>query len=102
MNDKITLSTLFNPLLVPLLEGHYRITKLRRKQKMKYQVIVPPTKEVGSYSCVVSGSNYREDALWDYNSARAHDGLEPINRMPKGTQYIKAQDTTFYEKNKAK
>lgn len=59
---------------------------------MKYQVIVPPTKEVGSYKTTVSGSyfqTYREEALQDYNSCRAHDGLEPIKKMPKGTEYIK-------------
>lgn len=57
---------------------------------MKYDVYVPPTKEQGDYRTVVSGSyfeTYRQEALSDYNSARAHDGLEPLTRMPKGTTY---------------
>lgn len=58
---------------------------------MKYRVIVPPTWEQGSYKTIVSGSymqTYRGAALRDYNSARAHDRLEPISRMPAGTMYI--------------
>jgi hypothetical protein len=51
---------------------------------MKYIVKVPPTMEQGSYSC---NADSRKDALWHYNSARAHDGLEPIKRMPNGTKY---------------
>lgn len=30
-----------------------------------------------------------KSALWDYNSARAHDGLPPLSRMPAGTVYHK-------------
>jgi hypothetical protein len=30
------------------------------------------------------------DALSEYNSARAHDGLPPIKRMPSGTTYARA------------
>jgi hypothetical protein len=59
---------------------------------MKYQVNVPPTADQGSYKIIVSGSSYqtyRQEALQDYNSCRAHDGLEPIKRMPKGTTYTK-------------
>jgi len=54
--------------------------------KTKYMVKVPPTMEQGSYSCKAID---RKDALWKYNSARAHDGLEPIERMPNGTRYTK-------------
>lgn len=57
---------------------------------MKYQVKVPPTAEQGSYRTTVSGSygqTYRAEALQDYNSARAHDGLDPVSRMPAGTSY---------------
>lgn len=58
---------------------------------MKYKVKVPPTSEMGSY--VTTASNgYTETkaqcALQDYNSARAHDDLAPIKRMPPGTVYI--------------
>ena len=58
---------------------------------MKYKVTVPPTMEQGSYSTTVSSRShyqtYRAEALQDYNSCRAHDGLEPMKRMPAGTTY---------------
>lgn len=57
---------------------------------MKYIVKVPPTAEQGSYKTTVTGSlnqSYRAEALQDYNSARAHDGLPPVKRMPAGTTY---------------
>ena len=57
-----------------------------------YKVIVPPTMEQGSYSTIVSasyGQTVKQAALWDYNGARAHDGLPPIKRMPAGTKYVK-------------
>ncbi|MCK9542078.1 MAG: hypothetical protein M0R03_08620 [Novosphingobium sp.] len=58
---------------------------------MKYKVIVPPTMEQGSYSTIAEKGfleTMRQNALWHYNSARDHDGQKPLNRMPKGTQYI--------------
>ena len=55
----------------------------------KYKVTVPPTREQGSYTTIVSGPDYRKDALWDYNSCRAHDGLQPLQRMPAGTVYTR-------------
>ena len=61
---------------------------------MKYIVKVPPTTEQGSYSTIVN-DNYRSkhaEALQDYNSSRAHDGLPPITKMPRGTTY-----TAIYE-----
>lgn len=63
---------------------------------MKYKVVVPPTNEQGSYECIVSNKKYEskaQEALWYYNSARAHDGLEPLKRMPKGTVYIPLKNT---------
>ena len=56
---------------------------------MIYTLIVPPTREQGSYTgrvndCYTSKSVV---ALQQYNSARAHDGLPPVKRMPKGTEY---------------
>ncbi len=68
---------------------------------MKYKFRVPPTKEVGSYSGVCSDSNqqtHQQDALWSYNSARAHDGLLPIKKMPRGTEYIPMK-SDFNNKN---
>ena len=61
----------------------------------RYEVKVPPTMEQGSYKTTVR-ANYNETvaeaALWDYNSARDHDGLPPIKKMPNGTQYKKLKD----------
>ncbi len=58
---------------------------------MKYTVTVPPTSEQGSYKTTVDSRYSREpirkQALQDYNSARAHDGLPPVSRMPAGTTY---------------
>ena len=60
---------------------------------MNYTVTVPPTAQMGSYKTTVSSSGkwgtetIAQKALWDYNSARAHDGLPPVSRMPAGTRY---------------
>ena len=56
---------------------------------MKYLVNVPPTMEQGGYSTIARDDYQTKsaDALQDYNSARDHDGLPPIKRMPKGTTY---------------
>lgn len=59
---------------------------------MRYKVKVPPTAEQGSYTTTARSSymqSYRAAALQDYNSCRAHDGLEPVRRMPVGTVYEK-------------
>ena len=59
---------------------------------VRYKFMVPPTMEVGSFSGICDSYNdttYQQDALWQYNSAREHDGLPPLKRMPKGTKYIK-------------
>ena len=61
-----------------------------------YSVKVPPTAEQGSYVTTVRGSGYqthRAEALQDYNSARAHDGLPPVSRMPAGTVYTPHYET---------
>jgi len=45
---------------------------------------------MGSYQVNATESNgetVKENALWHYNSARAHDGLPPIKIMPKGVKY---------------
>lgn len=55
-----------------------------------YSVYVPPTMEQGSYVTTARagyGYTMRQDALQDYNSCRAHDGLPPLKRMPAGTKY---------------
>jgi hypothetical protein len=66
----------------------------------RYKVTVPPTMEQGSYTTTVTtrggwfSESIAKQALWDYNSARAHDGLPPLSRMPKGTRYEPA-DSRF-------
>ena len=47
---------------------------------------------MGSYSGNCRSAyrqTYRKDALQTYNHARAHDGLEPLKRMPQGVKYEK-------------
>lgn len=63
---------------------------------MRYKFKVPVTEDVGTYNSTCDsnyGETYRKSALWDYNSARAHDGLEPLGRMPNGTVYTKIKQT---------
>ena len=63
---------------------------------MNYTVTVPPTAQMGSYKTTVTSGRYEtkaQQALWDYNNARAHDGLPPISKMPAGTSY--APQVTF-------
>jgi hypothetical protein len=57
---------------------------------MKYKVNVPPTMEQGSYKCIAEASyseTMRQNALWQYNKAREHDGLPPVKRLPNGTTF---------------
>ena len=57
---------------------------------MKCKCVVPSTADQGSFTTICTGSSgesFRANALWSYNSARAHDGLEPLSRMPNGTTY---------------
>lgn len=59
---------------------------------MTYEVVVPPTFNMGSYTAICrdhSTITYKEDALIDYNLARGHDCLIPLKSMPQGTTYIK-------------
>ncbi len=60
--------------------------------RASYKFTVPPTHDVGSYSgtCTASyGETYRQNALSDYNSVRAHDGHPPLFKMPAGTTYTR-------------
>lgn len=68
--------------------------------KNTYKFTVPPTHDVGSYSgtCSTSyGETRAQSALWDYNSARAHDGLPPLSRMPAGTVYRAIKPATPHQ-----
>ena len=53
---------------------------------------IPPTTHQGSCSILGTCSlyeSYKKNILWAYNKMREHDGLRPVSRMPKGTQYRK-------------
>lgn len=61
----------------------------------KYQVTVPPTAEQGSYKTIADdsyGQTAAQCALQDYNSCRAHDGLAPVGKMPRGTVYMRISE----------
>lgn len=53
----------------------------------QYSIKVGATRDMGSYKTTVAADNKtqaRERALWDYNNARAHDGLGAIPSLPSG------------------
>lgn len=59
-----------------------------------FKVSVPPTSDQGSFTCTARGGRnetMRQNALWHYNSARAHDGQLPLLRMPAGTTYTRTR-----------
>ncbi len=56
--------------------------------KTRLKVEVGPTWEQGNTK-FLAGS--KADALWEYNSMRAHDGLPPLRRMPRGTKYTRVK-----------
>ena len=57
----------------------------------KLVCVVPPTNDQGSakFTCKDSwGETCAQNALWEYNKMREHDGQSALNRMPKGTRYL--------------
>ena len=55
----------------------------------KIQYTIPPTANVGNCTIVGVSSlteTARANALWQYNSMRAHDGLDPVQTFPNGTK----------------
>ena len=63
-----------------------------------YTVNVPPTRDQGAsafYAAASMMETMRQNALDTYNRMRAHDGQEPLERMPKGTKYIRNKRATF-------
>lgn len=58
---------------------------------MKFKVSFPLTSDMSPISYLVresaSGMSKEEDALWHYNRSRDHDGLSPLNRLPRGTKF---------------
>jgi hypothetical protein len=65
-------------------------------KKIKY--VIPASHQVGNCEIVGVSSlmeTARENALWQYNSMRAHDGLPPVVSFPNGTK----GETIFFEKD---
>lgn len=56
---------------------------------MKYKFKIH-TDDMGTYWGICSDTlmeTAEENALWDVNKAREHDGLKPLDEMPRGTVY---------------
>ena len=56
-----------------------------------YKVITPLMLDISAHTINAKGNNIAEakaDALIDYNSSRAHDGLPPLEKLPRGTRII--------------
>jgi hypothetical protein len=57
---------------------------------MKYKAKFPLTMNMSPISYVVEDKTMEskeEEALWHYNKSREHDGLPPLERLPKGTTF---------------
>lgn len=57
-----------------------------------YLVQIPPTRDQGNHCMrfMCNRSEVRKEALREYNSARAHDGFPPIQRLPAGVTIRRA------------
>jgi hypothetical protein len=56
-----------------------------------YRIITPLMSEISAHTINAKGNNIAEakaDALIGYNSSRAHDGLPPLEKLPRGTRVI--------------
>jgi hypothetical protein len=58
---------------------------------VKYKVTIPFQDDMGSIAPFIAKSttllSAREDALWEFNSMRRHDGLPERKRLPNGTKF---------------
>jgi len=52
-----------------------------------YKITTPNTMQVSSMTFLHTGTKQEAlaYALWAYNSARDHDGLAPLDKLPRGT-----------------
>ena len=60
-----------------------------------YQCTIPPTRDMGSFTTKCRASYLEtkmENALWEYNSARAHDGLSPVKYLPPGATFTRVEE----------
>lgn len=56
---------------------------------MKVKFEIPMTPRQGPCSIIGKSSfleTAEENALWDYNSMREHDGQKPLRQLPPGTK----------------
>lgn len=61
---------------------------MTRNEKLRIRYTIPTTRDQGS--CTIIGvhspmETCAQNALWDYNSSRAHDGQPPLANLPRGT-----------------
>lgn len=65
----------------------------------RYYVTVPFVDDMGTISPFIASStpleNHREDALWQINSMRDHDGLPHLKKLPVGTKFDRIVGTQF-------
>jgi hypothetical protein len=57
---------------------------------LSFTVHFPCTRDLGPCKYTVQDSpmeSKEEQALWQYNSSRAHDGLPPVDELPAGTYF---------------
>ncbi len=57
----------------------------------EFLVKFPVTRDLGPCTFIVRdmGMETKEDnALWHYNKSREHDGLRPVDELPKGTTFL--------------
>ena len=57
----------------------------------QYVCSIPATGHTTKVEFVVKGNTMEtkeENALWHYNKFRAHDGLNPVTKLPAGTKFI--------------
>ena len=66
----------------------------RHKIITKATYAIPATATQGN--CTITGTESlnetaRQNALWQYNDGRAHDGLGPVSSLPPGTVTLRAE-----------
>ena len=63
---------------------------------MRYKAIIPFTDDMGSVSPIMCEDSLmesaEENALWQLNSMRDHDGLPHLEELPPGVQFEVVED----------
>lgn len=61
----------------------------------RFKAKFPVTAHMSPIDYVVKESameTMEENALWHYNSSRAHDGLQPLEHLPSGVTFSPIQE----------